>query len=615
MPPKNARPKTYVSSGVDGFLNSVKKFSSFFEGVGFRSATISDFKDFVITGMEEIEKSQHIKLKDVNHYGAVILQNLILKKIRELDERLCKKNLSKAKSSLTLTSEQLKHRIDYFTSPKFIERFKSELPTRERSNITLAKSSYATFFNELFNVSFDGWRDEKFSKVDNQSQCRRALGIAASRKVVDIQQSGNIICYLCGRKILPVSDKNFTMECEHILPILSALSHLWLIKGTVDDMTSAEKEMIQNEYDWSHRCCNQLKSNYDLIIYNKTKKEYIANIPIIEELLQNIANNDQYDCRYIKNDPISSISEKIVNISKVIQPILNEINYNLRVTDDIKIYDLFKKFKVLSALTDEDFLNALVGTGEKVEIKSRSEIKKEKMQILKAIEKEEIAAKIQERVNRNRLREERFAARSNMSDNKKLVGGGNENEEETALNELLDEMWWDNGDEGIYETIFNSSKFDITPDLIQQEFNEIFDTRIHIRYGEVYGSSHTTFLEIEKEEVDNHRASKRLRIDEGTHREIDISSPKKFVESLQVALNVEEMQRAKNAGIFPINALVKKSPKNPSNRSSINPANKPSKKSFGRKTMKKGLFPPGTIATSGSHKWFGGKNKTHKYRK
>jgi hypothetical protein len=271
------------------------------------------------------------------------------------------------------------------------------------------------------------------------------------------------------------------------------------------------------------------------------------------------------------------------------------------VTDDVKIYDLFKKFKVLSALTDEDFLNALVGTGEKVEIKSQSEIRREKMENLKRLDKEKIATKIQERINKNRLREERLAARSNELGNKILRGGDNESEEEIALNELLDEMWWDNGDEGIYETIFNSSKFDITPVLIEEEFNEIFNTRIHIRYGDAYGSSHTTFLDIDEEDA--------------TGININASSPKKFVESLQVALNAEEMQRAKTAGIFPTRSLIQKSPAKSSPSSSGKSAKSSSKrttKGLSRKTVRDGLFPSGTMVSNSIHKRFGGKNKTVK---
>jgi len=70
-------------------------------------------------------------------------------------------------------------------------------------------------------------------------------------------------CWICGLSIKP-SISGMTAECEHVLPIAQAVIFLQLyntkkLKG--DGHSVSEKNMLDLEYGWAHRLCNQEKSD------------------------------------------------------------------------------------------------------------------------------------------------------------------------------------------------------------------------------------------------------------------------------------------------------------------------------------------------------------------
>ena len=78
------------------------------------------------------------------------------------------------------------------------------------------------------------------------------------------------------------------MECEHILPIQATLMHWWAYKGASDPVQAAPD--IRLEYDWSHRCCNQVKSDWVFIYYDPSTQRYIPNDRCIKYVLTIIKN-------------------------------------------------------------------------------------------------------------------------------------------------------------------------------------------------------------------------------------------------------------------------------------------------------------------------------------
>jgi hypothetical protein len=125
-------------------------------------------------------------------------------------------------------------------------------------------------------------------------------------------QCGNVIpdwkkddsCYICG---LPFGrDPGNSPECEHILPVFQASCFLTLYKSnygrrptedvylTISD--EKEKHRIRNlwkemdlEYAWSHRCCNQLKSDWSFLKYNNEEGVFEFDEKTCKILLDGIA--------------------------------------------------------------------------------------------------------------------------------------------------------------------------------------------------------------------------------------------------------------------------------------------------------------------------------------
>ena len=71
------------------------------------------------------------------------------------------------------------------------------------------------------------------------------------------------------------------LECEHILPMFSALSHAWFHQGpkSLTFLSDEEKtKMFQQlvlEYEWSHKCCNQKKVTFHLYYSKKVNVSLI----------------------------------------------------------------------------------------------------------------------------------------------------------------------------------------------------------------------------------------------------------------------------------------------------------------------------------------------------
>ena len=70
---------------------------------------------------------------------------------------------------------------------------------------------------------------------------------------------GRSPCWICGFTIPGGSQEGYTMECEHVYPIAQAVFFIDLYRGKATSRDTIE--LVQAEYDWSHRVCNQIKNN------------------------------------------------------------------------------------------------------------------------------------------------------------------------------------------------------------------------------------------------------------------------------------------------------------------------------------------------------------------
>lgn len=283
--------------------------------------------------------------------GALILQRLIVNKFKKNPDIDQYQDTDEKKKSIV-------RRLHYFKSSLFIKNFLTPIGTREHMGDKVNDSSYSDYYDTLFSVRFTGWRDKKIIKVSNQSQCKRALGEESYGNNQNYRVKN---CYICGIDI--VSPPHETAECEHVLPIMSAISHLWLTQERIERYTPAEVNALRLEYAWAHECCNQIKSNYEFIQLNYPRKRYEVNIDLINAYYTKLLNSDKYDCATIDFDEVSqdtknALIQRISGITAIINKNIIELD------DNLDIYHLLVKFKMISAFTDRVFLSALIGVDD-----------------------------------------------------------------------------------------------------------------------------------------------------------------------------------------------------------------------------------------------------------
>ena len=213
-------------------------------------------------------------------------------------------------------SQRLTERLRYLTSADFIQEFNAAgphaVPYGDGSlsdKLSKSEGDYGPYFKKLFASSFvrtkgDGsetaydWRANILTIGDNDQQCLSAMGHTGSEKVIDMQKSGDLRCYICQTIIAPEGKekvkctfekkgkeitKNTNIEkaqCEHILPIITALANWWLVKHTKSTYFKIKLrglyKNIDKEYDWSHACCNLIKNSFELIRFRKKGKKYLC---------------------------------------------------------------------------------------------------------------------------------------------------------------------------------------------------------------------------------------------------------------------------------------------------------------------------------------------------
>ena len=237
--------------------------------------------------------SNREKMNRTNVIGGIIIS------------KICQKQLEAymRKEGRTTPEIQLaEKRFNYFKSPQFIIALNESLPFRTgpRGSSDISSSglpegeddedsgagSYTEFLNHIFQVTSKKfkWRGQILAPISNDLQCIRAAksnndgGIQRSdpeSKVREYQDTNTMRCYICGGIMGQGQNK---MQCEHILPIITALAHWWLVKppGGLSARVSVTSDVgvtnpqqgqlstideLANEYAFSHACCNLIKNN------------------------------------------------------------------------------------------------------------------------------------------------------------------------------------------------------------------------------------------------------------------------------------------------------------------------------------------------------------------
>ena len=227
----------------------------------FTDLNYESYDDFIkkITQMWTLPNRQ--RNSDIAYVGYRILQTHFITKIEEIETK------KKLKSEY-VESSYFQERLAYFKSNKFIENLSSTLPERtDLENQTANETGYQEFLSNLFQTKNIKYRtvmesDPHGTAIQANRQCQVVLGTTA-RTITLPQNPTN--CYICGLPIRPIDkERGFkTAECEHLLPVMTAITHFWICKSP--SLSAENIELLKNEYKWSHMCCNRVKSNLSLV--------------------------------------------------------------------------------------------------------------------------------------------------------------------------------------------------------------------------------------------------------------------------------------------------------------------------------------------------------------
>ena len=156
--------------------------------------------------------------------------------------------------------------INYFkTIPKLDPTALKDVSQDFYSTIGINDPLLLSFIEDA--VSNINYNKNMFTTIADTAQCNIAIGP---------EQFGDT-CYLCGFPLLPRGptgigkDTNDPLypECEHVLPYIYGALYLNLItcKKEFDCLPTDVQQLSRIEYKWSHKCCNQIKSQAPFVKY------------------------------------------------------------------------------------------------------------------------------------------------------------------------------------------------------------------------------------------------------------------------------------------------------------------------------------------------------------
>tara|TARA_B100000965_G_scaffold277964_1_gene235778 strand:+ start:570 stop:2474 length:1905 start_codon:yes stop_codon:yes gene_type:complete len=459
------------------------------------------------------EISEKNGIKDISNIETQALA-VIQYKLGKLTKKLLEENEGRPKE------DNLKEKLKHFESDEFTKNLEKPLPFNIRPEQE-ESTEYTGYIRDIFKYFGEDIRKNYLEDQGAQKQCEKVLK-SVPRK--DLEKEEILLfkgkCYLCGcninekiikrrrsvdeegelepaaqrqkqeggeSRILQESEHD-TPECEHILPLFSAITHLYIYKQGMENIQKENKEVtdevLKCEYAWAHRCCNQVKTNKDFIKYN-VSGEYVINneniVKFVEDVSKNIDNNN-YDCKkineyYCNNEMKNNLkieyigdpsnknidwdkSLKKSDIKKRIDQILTIINKNFNEIKKLgnsnevthQLYILFLKFKLLNSFAKDKIIDIILKGNEEseetltTEINQKERKKNEKNKQIKEKD-EEIEEKKNEKAKikafkNNKQRNKSARVTKNLNDDLKNLNKDlkNLNKEKKKLEEELAEL-------------------------------------------------------------------------------------------------------------------------------------------------------------------------------
>jgi hypothetical protein len=200
-------------------------------------------------------------------------------------------------------------KIDFYTEEQRKELYKSIGHRWDKFDGLEAKDAFEQLYGFHPNVNiFARENEDAINKMEARKWWERTDDISSQCNNVIGKFKEGISCYICGFPILTPP----AGECEHILSVYKAAMYLNLYRGEYKPLFDTRYEKIiydsnQNplselemniikhelglEYEWSHKCCNQVKSSDDVIMFTQTRKrtEFEIDSKSITRILEKIA--------------------------------------------------------------------------------------------------------------------------------------------------------------------------------------------------------------------------------------------------------------------------------------------------------------------------------------
>lgn len=311
---------------------------------------------------------------EIHRAGCVILRKVIINKFNHIKKdagaRAAAIHAAKTIEAGGITESdvlaKIDERLEYFNSAEFLEQFVKAMPVGGTFADQQSRG-YTSYLRNLFSADIDVTKKIRSQQLETTkaiTQCTEAL---TQRR----DHAYGHDCYLCGCKMV----KPQQLECEHILPILPVLSHLWMARS---GQSLAMQQSLALEYAWSHRCCNQWKSDKEFIVYDEATGFYKVDGSVLGAFRTKLGNSSLqrsrgevlYGCDkmpsvfpcYTSNEPHNAVL-----LYKRLNLIKDQMNANLGALaavgrPDLQYcyYLLLCKFKLISAFSDENFLNRLL---------------------------------------------------------------------------------------------------------------------------------------------------------------------------------------------------------------------------------------------------------------
>ena len=165
------------------------------------------------------------------------------------------------------------------------------------------KSKPAVFKNAIFGAPSRNMRSHMNRGTDDK-QCE-----LSTRKGAGYFKSGKSVCWICNKVIIKNSKiKKKQHNCEHIIPVLRAVMFTGLLNqepwqiGALGKVTPFLARVRNENYLWSHTCCNNAKNDDIWFTFDKNKNCDFVTKDMINKRINHISEEIQSKCKDINGE-------------------------------------------------------------------------------------------------------------------------------------------------------------------------------------------------------------------------------------------------------------------------------------------------------------------------